>query len=153
VREVIEELCGEPVAHTAVDGCGAPQLAVTLAGLARGLYSMRNAPAGSRERAVLDAMTEHPEYVSGTDRIDTGLMRQMPGLVSKVGADGVLVLGVPTGETVAVKISDGDAQLRARTLVGLDALRSLGVDVSAVADHLRVAVPGGGEPVGEVRPL
>ena len=153
VREVIEELCGEPVAHTAVDGCGAPQLAVTTAGLARGLYSMRTAPAGSRERAVLDAMTEHPEYVSGTDRIDTDLMRRMPGLVSKVGADGVLVLGAPAGETVAVKISDGDAQLRARTLVGLDALRALGVDVSAVADRLRVAVQGGGEPVGEIRPL
>lgn len=153
VREVIEELCGEPVAHTAVDGCGAPQLAVTLAGLARGLYSMRTAPAGSRERTVLDAMTEHPEYVSGTDRLDTDLMRRMPGLASKVGADGVLVLSAPTGEAVAVKISDGDAQLRARTLVGLDALRALGVDVSAVADRLRVPVQGGGEPVGEVRPL
>ena len=155
VRETIEDLCGEPVAHTAVDGCGAPQSAVTLAGLARGLWSMRTAPDGSPERAVLEAMSAHPEYVSGTghERVDTDLMQRMPGLVSKVGADGVLVLSTPAGETVAVKISDGDAQLRARTLVGLDALRALGADVSAVADRLRVDVEGGGEPVGEVRPL
>ncbi|KOX24271.1 asparaginase [Nocardiopsis sp. NRRL B-16309] len=153
VRETIEDVCEEPVAHTAVDGCGAPQLAVTLAGLARGLWRMRTAPLGGHERAVVDAMSSHPEYVSGTGRIDTELMTRMPGLVSKVGADGVLLLGAATGETVAVKISDGDAEGRARTLVALDALRTLGVDVSPVQDRLRVDVLGGGAPVGEVRPL
>jgi L-asparaginase II len=153
VRETMEEVCGEEVAHTAVDGCGAPQLAVTLAGLARGLWRMRTAPGGSRERAVLDAMSAHPEYVSGPGRVDTDLMTRMPGLVSKIGADGVLVLAAATGETVAVKISDGDAEERARTLVALDALRTLGVDVSPVQDRLRVDVHGGGAPVGEVRPL
>ncbi|MBB6120739.1 asparaginase [Nocardiopsis algeriensis] len=153
VRETVEDLCEEEVAHTAVDGCGAPQLAVSLAGLARGLWRMRTAPEGSPERAVLDAMTAHPEYVSGSGRIDTELMTRMPGLVSKIGADGVLLLGAPGGETAAVKISDGDAEERARTLVGLDALRTLGVDISAVEDRLRVDVHGGGVPVGEVRPL
>ncbi|MFD3686067.1 asparaginase [Nocardiopsis sp. NPDC058631] len=153
VRETMEEVCGEKVAHTAVDGCGAPQLAVTLAGLARGLWRMRTAPEGSPERAVLDAMSAHPGYVSGPGRIDTDLMTRMPGLVSKIGADGVLVLSAATGETVAVKISDGDAEERARTLVALDALRTLGVDVSPVQDRLRVDVHGGGAPVGEVRPL
>ncbi|WP_159943008.1 MULTISPECIES: asparaginase [unclassified Nocardiopsis] len=153
VRRTIEDLCGEPVAHTAVDGCGAPQLAVSLAGLARGLWRMRTAPADSPERAVLDAMSAHPLYVAGSDRVDTDLMTRMPGLVSKIGADGVLVLSAATGEAVAVKISDGDAGERARTLVALDALRTLGVDVSPVRDRLRVDVLGGGAPVGEVRPL
>jgi L-asparaginase II len=153
VRETIEELCGEPVAHTAVDGCGAPQMAVSLAGLARGLWRMRTAPEGGPERAVLDAMSAHPLYVAGTGQTDTDLMTRMPGLVSKIGADGVLVLSAATGETVAVKISDGDAEQRARTLVALDALRTLGVDVSPVQDRLRVDVHGGGAPVGEVRPL
>lgn len=153
VRETTEDLCGEPVAHTAVDGCGAPQLAVSLAGLARGLWRMRTAPEGSPERAVLAAMSAHPEYVSGTGRVDTDLMTRMPGLVSKIGADGVLVLSAPSGEAVAVKISDGDSAERARTLVALDALRTLGVDVSPVGDRLRVDVYGGGAPVGEVRPL
>ncbi|RKS10449.1 asparaginase [Nocardiopsis sp. Huas11] len=153
IRETIEDVCEEPVAHTAVDGCGAPQLAVSLAGLARGLWRMRTAPEGGPERAVLDAMSSHPEYVSGIDRTDTDLMTRMPGLVSKIGADGVLLLGAADGETVAVKISDGDAEERARTLVALDALRTLGVDVSPVQDRLRVDVLGGGSPVGEVRPL
>ncbi len=153
VHRTTEELCGEPVAHTAVDGCGAPQLAVSLAGLARGLWRMNTAPADSPERTVIDAMRSHPLYVSGTDRVDTDLMTRMPGLVSKVGAEGVMALSAPTGETVAVKISDGDAEGRARTLVALDALRTLGVDVTPVQDRLRVDVHGGGAPVGEVRPL
>ncbi|HIY43024.1 MAG TPA: asparaginase, partial [Candidatus Nocardiopsis merdipullorum] len=80
-------------------------------------------------------------------------MRRLPGLVSKVGADGVLVLSAPTGETVAVKIGDGDAEMRARTPIALDALRTLGVDVSPVQDLLHVDVLGGGEPVGQVDPL
>ncbi|NKZ01104.1 asparaginase [Nocardiopsis alborubida] len=153
VRETIEELCGEPVAHTAVDGCGAPQMAVSLTGLARGLWRMRTAPEGGPERAVVEAMSAHPLYVAGSDRIDTDLMTRMPGLVAKGGADGVLVVSAATGETVAVKISDGDAEERARTLVALDALRTLGVDVSPVQDRLRADVLGGGAPVGEVRPL
>lgn len=153
VRKTIEDLCEEPVAHTAVDGCGAPQLATTLAGLARGLHRMRTAPEGSHEHAVLTAMSTHPEYVSGTGRVDTDLMRRLPGLVSKVGAEGVMVLGAPSGETVAVKISDGDSAMRARTLVALDALRALGVNVSPAGDLLRVDVLGGDEPVGEVHPL
>jgi L-asparaginase II len=153
VRETIEDLCEEPVAHTAVDGCGAPQMAVSLAGLARGLWRMRTAPEGSQERAVVDAMIAHPAYVSGTDRTDTDLMTRLPGLVSKIGADGVLLLGAATGQTVAVKISDGDAEERARTLVALDVLGALGVDVSPVQDRLRGDVLGGGVPVGEVRPM
>ncbi|OLT28853.1 asparaginase [Nocardiopsis sp. CNR-923] len=153
VRETVEELTGERVSHTAVDGCGAPQLAVSLVGLARGLRRMRAAPEGSPERAVTDAMSAHPEYVSGADRIDTVLMTRVPGMVAKIGADGVHLIGAPTGETVAVKISDGDAEERARTLVALDALRAIGVDVSPVHDLLRVDVHGGGAPVGEVRAL
>lgn len=153
VREAVEDMCGETIAHTAVDGCGAPQLAVTLAGLARGVQGMRLSPEGTHERDIIEAMSAHPEYVSGPERVDTDLMTRMPGLVSKIGADGVLVLNAPTGETVAVKISDGDAQERSRVAVGLTALRALGVDVSPVGDRLTTPVSGGGATVGEVRAL
>ncbi|GAB3731492.1 asparaginase [Nocardiopsis nanhaiensis] len=151
VRETIEDVCGERVAHTAVDGCGAPQLAVSLVGLAEGVRRMRQSPEGSPERTVIEAMSAHPEYVSGTDRIDTVLMTRLPGLVSKIGADGVLVLNAPTGETVAVKIGDGDAETRSRVLVALTALQALGVDVAPVSEYLTTDVLGGGRPVGEVR--
>ncbi|MFV2197650.1 asparaginase [Nocardiopsis sp. LOL_012] len=153
VRETTEEMAGEQVAHTAVDGCGAPQFALSLAGLARGLWRMRSSPEGTPQRRVVDAMSAHPGYVAGTDRIDTELMTRLPGMVAKIGAEGVQVLVAPTGETAAVKISDGDAEGRARTLVALDALRTVGADVSPVQDRLRADVHGGGAPVGTVRPL
>ncbi|MFC3999635.1 asparaginase [Nocardiopsis sediminis] len=153
VRETIEELCGEPVAHTAVDGCGAPQMAVSLTGLARGLRAMALAPAGTPEAAVMAAMREHPEYVAGEGRADTRLMGALPGLVSKIGAEGVIAMATPAGEAVAVKISDGDPQTRARTSVALTALEALGVDIGPARDMLAVDVLGGGAPVGAVRPL
>ncbi|MBB4930026.1 L-asparaginase II [Lipingzhangella halophila] len=153
VRETIEELCGEPVTHTVTDGCGAPQMAVSLSGLARGLRAMAHAVEGSPEAAVLRTMRDFPEYVAGEDRSDTRLMRGLPGLVAKIGAEGVLVLLAPAGETVAVKISDGDPQSRARTMAGLTGLRALGVDIAPVSGMLNVDVLGGGEPVGNVRPI
>ncbi|MBV2362639.1 asparaginase [Streptomonospora nanhaiensis] len=153
VRSAIEELCGEPVAHTAVDGCGAPQLAVSLLGLARGLSAMTRADGGGPEGRVLAAMRAHPEYVAGERRDDTRLMRALPGLVSKIGAEGVIALAAPTGEAVAVKMSDGDPLGRARTMAGLTALAALGVDVAPVQDMLEAEVLGGGAPVGGVRPL
>ncbi|WP_028647540.1 asparaginase [Nocardiopsis sp. CNT312] len=153
VRETTEEMAGEPVAHTAVDGCGAPQFALSLAGLARGLWRMRSSPEGTPQRRVVDAMSAHPGDVAGTDRTDTELMTLMPGMVAKIGAEGVQVLVAPTGEAAAVKISDGDAEGRARALVALDALRTVGADVSPVRDRLRARVHGGGAPVGAVRPL
>lgn len=153
VREVTEELCGEEVAHTAVDGCGAPQLSVTLTGLARGVQRMLASSEGSLARTVIDAMREHPEYVSGPGRTDTDLMTRLPGLVSKVGAEGVMVVGAATGQTVAVKISDGDPAQRARTLVALEGLRRIGVDITPVKDRLSADVHGGGEPVGRITAL
>jgi L-asparaginase II len=38
IRELVERLTGERVAATAVDGCGAPVYAVTLAGLAKAMH-------------------------------------------------------------------------------------------------------------------
>ncbi|MBB6173145.1 L-asparaginase II [Nocardiopsis mwathae] len=153
VRAVLEEKCGEPVAHTAVDGCGAPQLAVSLIGLARGIRSLVLADEGTQEAAVVRAMRDFPEYVAGEGRDDTALMRGVPGLISKIGAEGVIVVAAPTGETVAVKLSDGDPLTRARTMVALTALRALGVDITPVRHMLSAPVLGGGEPVGEIRPL
>ncbi|GAA1070713.1 asparaginase [Nocardiopsis composta] len=153
VRSTIEELSGEPVAHTAVDGCGAPQMAISLTGLARGVQAMVAADPDTPEGAVVAAMREFPEYVAGEGRDDTRIMRGLPGAVSKIGAEGVIVIAAPTGETAAVKISDGDAETRARTMVGLTALDALGVDVSPVSDLLSGDILGGGRSVGSIRPL
>lgn len=153
VRDTIEELCGEPVAHTTVDGCGAPQLAVSLEGLARGLQAMVHAAENSAEAAVVRAMRDFPTHVAGEGRDDTTVMRRLPGTVSKIGAEGVIAVATATGETAAVKISDGDATTRARTMVALSTLAELGVDTTPVSDLLSTDLHGGGRPVGSIRPM
>ncbi|WP_059005801.1 asparaginase [Streptomyces specialis] len=146
IRETVETATGEPVAHVAVDGCGAPLFAVSLAGLARAFRALVLAPPGSPERRVADAMRAHPAYVAGTGRLDTLLMRAVPGLLSKAGAEAVQAVALPDGRAVALKIEDG--ALRARGPVLAAALTSLGVDASAIPAS---PVLGGGRPVGEVR--
>ncbi|MUL42249.1 asparaginase [Streptomonospora sp. PA3] len=153
VRREVEEMCGERISHTTVDGCGAPQLAVSLLGLARGLHAMVRAEDASPEAAVLRAMRDCPEYVAGEGRTDTVLMRRLPGSVAKMGAEGVLVVAAPGGEVAAVKLSDGDPLFRARTMAALEALEALGVDVEPVRDVGAAEVRGGGAPVGALRPV
>ncbi len=146
LREAVGELAGEPVRHVAVDGCGAPQHALTLPGLARAFLRLVEAEEGTPERRVADVMRTHPDLVGGTGRDVTAVMRAVPGLLAKDGAEGVYAVAVPGVGAVALKVEDGAA--RARMPVLAAALRVLGVDVGAVAE---VPVLGGGRVVGEVR--
>jgi L-asparaginase II len=143
----VEGLAGQHVRHVAVDGCGAPQHALTLTGLARA-YS-RLATGEGPERQVAEAMRAHPWYVGGTDRDVTRLMAGVPGLVAKDGADGVYAAALPDGSSVALKIADGAA--RARTPVLVAALRVLGCDAPVLGELATTPVLGGGRVVGEVR--
>jgi L-asparaginase II len=122
IRRVIEELTGEKVAATGVDGCGAPVFAVSLTGVARAFHTLVRAAPGSQERRVADAMRRHPEWTSGTNRDERRLMAALPGLLVKAGAE-----GVAAGSDVfagAIKIDDGAR--RARTPVTVALLRALG---------------------------
>jgi L-asparaginase II len=141
---------GEPVAAVVVDGCGAPQHALSLTGLARGVGSLVAAPAGSPGRAVADAMRAHPWQVAGTGRDDTDLMTAVPGLLVKGGADGVHVAALPGRGAVAVKLDDGGDRGRAPVLAAL--LARLGVDDGVLAPWRTTPVTGGDGVVGEVRP-
>jgi L-asparaginase II len=147
-RDVVAEFSGEPVAAVGVDGCGAPVMAISLAGLARAFARMVEADAGTPERAVADAMRARPELMSGTGRDDAVLMHAMPGLLSKGGAEGVLAVAVPGVGAVAMKIDDGAS--RAWRPVVLAVLSELGVDVAVAAESGQVPVLGGGEVVGSV---
>jgi L-asparaginase II len=146
----LAEAAGEPVTAVAVDGCGAPQHALSVTGLARGVLSLVQAPEGSRERAVADAMRAEPWFVAGTGREDTDLMRAVPGLLVKGGADGVHVAAVPGRGAVALKLDDGGE--RGRTPALSAALRRLGVPADVLAPWLLIPVSGGDGVVGEVRP-
>lgn len=159
IREVIERLTGEKIAHTAIDGCGAPVYAMTLTGLARAIHRIGTASdrspfalhrvAGSLVRAV----REHPWTIEGPGRPDSIAIERL-GVFAKGGAEGVMVMVAPDGTTVALKMLDG--ALRACTIVAATLLARAGAladsDVASLADALDLSVLGGGAPVGTVRP-
>ena len=145
----LSEAAGEPVTAVVVDGCGAPQHALSLTGLARGVLSLVQAPEGSRDRSVADAMRAHPWLVAGTGREDTDLMTAIPGLLVKGGADGVHVAAMPGRGAVALKLDDGGD--RGRTPALAAGLRRLGVPDEVLAAWAVTPLSGGSGVVGEVR--
>ncbi|WYB30988.1 asparaginase [Streptomyces sp. SM1P] len=149
VGQVVAEAAGEPVASVGTDGCGAPLMAIGLTGLARAFRSFVLAEPGSAERRVADAMRAHPEYVAGTRRPDTWLMREVPGTLSKMGAEAVQAVALADGRALAFKIDDGSA--RALGPVLARALELLGVDAPVVARIGRSPLLGGAAEVGEIR--
>lgn len=157
-REVVERLTGEKVAHTSIDGCGAPVFAITLTALARGIHRIGSASerspfalhrvAGTLVRAV----RERPWTIAGPGEPDTIAIETL-GVFAKGGAEGVMVMVAPNGTTVALKMLDGSG--RAATLVAAALLARAGAlsegDVSALEAALPLEVLGGGEPVGAIR--
>lgn len=149
IHDTVGSLAGAPVAHTGVDGCGAPLFALPLTGLAGIFRGLALAPAGTPERRVVDAIQAHPEYTSGTTRDETQLIRGVPGLFAKAGAEAVLAAALDDGRAVAVKIDDGGARARMPVLVA--ALRRLGVEAPVLDALAEAPVLGGGHPVGTLR--
>jgi L-asparaginase II len=147
----LEQLSDEKVDAIGTDGCGAPLMAISLVGLARAFRAIVLADPGTPERRVADAMRAHPEYVAGTRRIDTWLMRGVPGAMSKMGAEAVQAVALADGRALAFKIDDG--AYRAVGPVLTATLQRMGV--TATADTLArigsAPLYGGGRPVGAVR--
>ncbi|GAA3527536.1 asparaginase [Aeromicrobium flavum] len=159
IRETIEEFTGVPIAAATTDGCGAPLFSTTVTGLARGFGRLAAAVATDPESAeahVARAMAAFPQMVAGGQRPTTTLMRAVPGLVAKDGADGIFAAGLPDGRAAAFKVLDGAERPLAPVLVAaLDALGAFdGDDVDrAAVDSLRERdVLGAGRPVGSIRP-
>ncbi len=149
IRATVEDLTGERVAATGVDGCGAPLFFVSMAGVVRAFRRLPMAAPGSPERRIADAMRAYPEWTSGTARPEAELMRAIPGLLMKVGAEAFNAFAFSDGRAGAVKIDDGGD--RARTPVTVAALRAVGLDAPELAGLATTPLFGGGEPVGEIR--
>ncbi|MBA4865596.1 asparaginase [Streptomyces sp. PSKA54] len=149
VLSVVEEAAGESVAAVGTDGCGAPLMAISLTGLARAFRHFVLAPEGSAERRVADAMRAHPEYVAGTRRPDTWLMREVPGALSKMGAEAVQAVALPDGRALAFKVEDGAT--RALGPVLARALALAGVEAPVLTRIGHAPLWGGGREVGAVR--
>jgi len=178
IRLTIERLADEPVTAVGVDGCGAPLLAISVAGLARAFRALVLAEAGSAERLVADAMRAYPAWTSGTSRAEAAMMGAVPGLLLKSGAEGVCAFALADGRAGAVKVDDGAQRaappvvaslLRQLMTVGLadppggghragrgDGQRAGqggGADLAVLDRLARPSVDGGGERVGEIRPV
>lgn len=114
IRAATEEVCGETIAGWGVDGCSAPNFAMTVEGLARAMakYAVAREGHGAREDAMYRltrAMAAHPHLISGEGETCTELMRAMGGKVAiKGGAEAVYVAIVPEkGLGIALKVVDG----------------------------------------------
>ncbi|HUF86493.1 MAG TPA: asparaginase [Thermohalobaculum sp.] len=133
VRRVTEELTGERVAGFAIDGCSAPNFAVTLAGLAAAMARLATAGrslGGARGRAaqrLVEAVAAHPVLVAGEGHACTGLIRACAGrAVVKTGAEGVFVALLPArgagaggGLGIALKVDDGASRASEAAMAAL----------------------------------
>jgi len=146
--QTISDIAGEDVGATAIDGCGAPVMAISLAGLARAFGKIAAAPDTTEEGRVAHAIRAFPEYLGGSRRDVTALIRGLPGSVAKDGAEAVFALGLADGRGFAVKIADGGN--RARQVVMAALLRSAGVEAEVLDEVGTVLVLGHGKPVGAV---
>ena len=149
MAQTLADLSGEPAAATGVDGCGAPVMAVSLTGLARAFSCFVTAPEGTYEARVAAAIRAYPQWLGGTRRDVTSLIRGVPGLIAKDGAESVYAVGLADGRGVALKIADGGQ--RARPVVMAAALRRLGIDAPVLDELADAPVLGHGQQVGTIR--
>ncbi|HTI46672.1 MAG TPA: asparaginase [Casimicrobiaceae bacterium] len=123
-----------------IDGCSAPNYAVPLSALARAFARLATADVdadyGRAPRTLADAMTAHPEMVSGAHRSDLALMEAGRGdWVTKIGAEGVQAIGIRShGIGIAIKVADG--QKRGLYPVIVAVLDALGVLDTAAREVL-----------------
>ena len=132
-----------------IDGCGISTFAFPLREVAWAFACLGdpdNIPSddprsrlSGHYRAIRDAMMANPEMVAGThDRLDTSLMKALPGrVVSKGGAEALRAAGIlpgPRGGTgaagasgIALKVEDGDGYDRAAPAAFVEAVRQTGI--------------------------
>jgi L-asparaginase II len=121
-----------------IDGCAAPNFAVSVAAMARSFANLVHPQKfhdsiQAAARRVVAAMIDHPHLIGGHGRLDTMLMQAANGkIISKVGAEGVWLCGVlpcerwPSGLGIAMKVEDGDDN-RGRPVATIALLRQLGI--------------------------
>jgi L-asparaginase II len=128
IARVLADMLGDgfDARRYGIDGCSAPNWAIPLHDLARGFAKLATgeglSPFGANDRAkvgrrIMRACWSEPDMVAGPGRLDTIVMRALPGQVFlKTGAEGVYCGAFPElGLGFALKIDDGHA--RASTAV------------------------------------
>lgn len=147
IAALVEELAEEKITATTVDGCGAPLFAFSTRGLAKAISKLVSAQSGPLAQ-VASAMRTYPEMVAGEGRSTTQLMREVPGLLVKEGAEGVQIFGLPDGRACAMKVEDGS--MRSLPTITSTVLMRWGVATAETEKIGKIPVLGAGEPVGEI---
>jgi L-asparaginase II len=131
IAKILSDLAGvQGELPWGIDGCAAPNFALPLAAQARAFAQM----AGPRGQRIVQAMTAHPELVSGTGRVCAALMRSAQGRAAvKTGAEGFFAGIVPElGLGIALKIDDGAGRAADTVMAAmLDRFALLGSDDAA----------------------
>lgn len=144
IAKEIAELTGKPINRVSIDGCGAPLFSMSTRSIAVAGRKMRKDtdPVFSK---VISACLKHPEMILAEGGFDTRMMRAVPGLLVKGGAESVMLASLADGSAIAWKISDGAN--RANGPMMKAALAKLGITIEGEV----VDVLGGGTVVGELR--
>jgi len=143
IAREMAELIGKSIDRVSIDGCGAPLFSMSTRSLAVAARKMRidSDPIFSR---VISACLKHPEMILAEGAFDTRMMKAVPGLFVKGGAESVMLASLADGSAIAWKISDGSN--RANGPLMRAALAKFGINIEGEA----IDVLGGGKVVGSL---
>ena len=143
IKNEIEFLAGEKVSTVSVDGCGAPLFAISLIGLARAISNLVKSKDDVYQQ-IFSACTKYPELVAGAGRLTTRMMKGVPGLFMKEGAEGIEVCALSDGRVIAIKIIDGS--WRPVSPIIMEIFKRWGISMPDES----VKIYGGASVIGEV---
>jgi len=143
IKNEIELLASEKISASTFDGCGAPLFAISLTGLAKAISTVVKSN-DLVYKQIIAACSKYPELVAGEGRLTTRMMRAVPGLFMKEGAEGIEVCALNDGRVIAIKIIDGSWRPVAPII--MEVFKRWGV---AMPDE-SVKIYGGGSVIGEV---
>jgi len=143
IAREMAELIGKSIDRVSIDGCGAPLFSMSTRSLAVAARKMRidSDPIFAR---VISACLKHPEMILAEGAFDTRMMKAVPGLFVKGGAESVMLASLADGSAIAWKISDGSN--RANGPLMRAALAKFGINIEGEA----IDVLGGGKVVGSL---
>ena len=143
IAREITELIGKSIDRVSIDGCGAPLFSMSTRSIAVAARKMRidSDPIFAR---VVSACLKHPEMILAEGAFDTRMMRAVPGLFVKGGAESVMLASLADGSAIAWKISDGSNRVNGPLMKA--ALAKFGINIEGEA----IDVLGGGNVVGSL---
>jgi L-asparaginase II len=144
IAREITELTDQKINRVSTDGCGAPLFSMSTRSIAVAARNMRidHDPIFTK---LINACLKHPEMILAEGAFDTRIMRAVPGLFVKGGAESVMLASLPDGRAIAWKISDGSNRVNGPLMKA--ALAKFDITIEGE----EVDVLGGGTLVGSLR--